>query len=126
MKRYKARKQKIPWFMTKKCIVVQLVVLFLLIHGLFNIHAKRSEALQEYEVVKEEYDTVQRSYNDLETQVELLGTEYGEEKVLRHTYGVVKPGEKVYSILEEDAYTPELLPIVEERTWWQKIWYGDE
>jgi len=112
--------------MTKRCILIQVVMLAFLVHGLMSMVTKRSLATREYDMVYEEYETVQDSHDRLGGSVELLRTEYGKETVLRESFGVVRPHEKVYTIIEPDEYKKKLLPLQPERTWWQKIWYGDD
>jgi len=126
MKRYKAKKTQIPWFMTKKCILVQVIIITLLVHGLVNMVAKRSQAAHKFDIANEEYETVQDSHERLGGNVELLSTEYGKESVLRESFGVVKPNEKVYTIMEPEEYQKKLLPLKPQRTWWQEIWQGDD
>lgn len=125
MKRYKAKKIKIPWYMTKTCLVIQIIILIFLLRGLMSIAAKRSTAIDKYQMIQEEYETVQESHRDLGGRVELLRTQYGEESVLRQTWGVVRPEEKVYTIIEPDEPEKKLLPLPSKKTWWEKIWYGE-
>ncbi len=112
--------------MSKKCIFVQVIILVLLVHGLVSMVAKRSEAVREFDVVNEEYGTVQESHEDLGGRVELLGTQYGEEGALRQTFGVVKPEEKVYTIIVPEDHKKKLLPLAPKKSFWQKIWFGDD
>lgn len=125
MRRYAVRKIRIPWYMTKPCIVIEILLLLLLGRGLLGIIEKKNAAHTERSIIEEEHVTVEQSYRDLEQQVEYLETPYGQERVLRQTHGVVLPGEQEVNIITPKSHERELLPLEEDnRSWWRKIWEG--
>ena len=122
MRRFKAKKIRIPWYMTKKCIIVEILVFVVLLHGLFGIISKRDAAYQELSIVKEEEATVISSFDSLEQEVIRLETPYGEEKTLRQIFGVTKPFEREIKIIQPVDSEIELLPLEEKKSWWRNLW----
>jgi len=122
MRRFKAKKIRIPWYMTKKCIAIEILVFVVLLHGLFGIVSKRNIAYQELSIVKEEEATVISSFDSLENEVMRLETPYGEEETLRQIFGVTKPFEREIKIIQSIDSEVKLLPLEEKKSWWRNLW----
>lgn len=64
---------------------------------------------------------------ELQTDIEALGTEAEIERLAREKLGYVRPGETAYVVLDppgtpEDTVDPAPAPVVEEKTWVDRLW----
>ena len=72
---------------------------------------------------------LQQQNQDLQAEVDALGTDAEIEKLAREKLGYVRPGETAYVVLDPPGTTDEVQPeetapaaTVDERTWVDRVW----
>jgi len=103
-KRYKKIKRNLSNYMFH---IVSLTTLFLL---LFLLGRATYKAYMKYDYAKEKANylitkkaVAEDRYNALQNKLSYMKTKRGREDVLRNTYGLAKPGEKVLVIIKQEA-----------------------
>lgn len=108
---------------------VTLVVLFLLIvlllRSIMELNNKRIEVTKLRNDSAKERDELQKKVDRASKQTEAIGTERGFESYIRTTYPVVKSGEGVIVIYDDDKVP--VSPVRNEMTVWERlsIWWKD-
>jgi|ETNmetMinimDraft_11_1059920.scaffolds.fasta_scaffold64493_2 cell division protein FtsB len=77
-----------------------LLVVFFVLHAVWNIFAMYQQTKQNYEIVREEYSELVDRKENIEERVGLLSTERGVEAEIRNKFGFIKEGEEVVIIAE--------------------------
>ena len=106
--------------------VVLLVSLGLVASGVLPIQQYLE---RENQVVgaQERLDALRDENLRLEEDAAALLTDQEIERIAREQYGYVRPGETGYVVIPPDgvdlvAEAPVVEPVVEPRSWWQRIW----
>jgi hypothetical protein len=78
---------------------------------------------------REQLAKIQDENAKLETEADFLKSDAGVEMVARRDFGLVKPGETAYVVVDpnDEGFTPDVptttTPQVDQsRPWWQHIW----
>ena len=79
---------------------VLVVVIFS--YKMVDLIKRENETAKKKALILEEISNLQKRENDLTKNIEELKTEQGTEKAIRDKYQVVKPGEKMIIIVDED------------------------
>jgi cell division protein FtsB len=100
--------------------ILALAILWLLFL-IFGIARKEEIARNAVKDTQAQLAQLSARQGTLQQNITDLGTQRGQEAVMRETYGVAKPGEEVIIVVP-----PKVLPPPPKLTWWQKmqLWLG--
>ena len=79
-----------------------LIILFFLVRSTYISFYKRDKASEEHARFQKEYEELKARYDQLQADIDYLETERGAEQELRQRYDVVKEGEILIKIIEEE------------------------
>lgn len=102
-------------------LFVMLVVLLILLKAVWGVHGKEQTSAAYLNQQKTELDKIKARETELSNSIEYLKTDQGVEAELRSKFRVVKEGESIAVILDNDATTTEPAPQARVPTWWQRI-----
>lgn len=106
---------------------VTLVILFLLIvvllRSIMELNNKRMDVVKIRDDSIKEREELQKKVNKAQLQTDLIGTQRGFEAYIRTTYPVVKKGEGVI-VIYDDNKVP-VSPVREDMTVWEhfNVWW---
>jgi cell division protein FtsB len=113
-------------FYSKATMLVLFLLIILLIRSVVELNAKRVEVNEKKEEVVKERKELEKKVGDAEKQVEFIKSDRGFEAYVRTTYPVVKEGEGVIVIYDDNKN-----PVTKVRTeittrekinlWWKKV-----
>jgi cell division protein FtsB len=105
------KKQKFRKILYSKfSILILLVLLFFAAKGAFEVYQKVRVSEGHLNLVEGQYASLEARKNSIETKINKLDTELGVEEEIRKKFNVVKEGEKVVILIddeEEKAPEPE-------------------
>ena len=96
-------------------IIFLFIILILAINGSKNIWVKYFESKENADQTYRQLVELQNRQGALEEKTERLKSEEGIEEEVREKFNVLRPGEKVLVIKEEEK------PKVEEESWWGRF-----
>lgn len=106
MEEFKKKKMNTFWHSP-----IALVVLFLMLvifsYNMVGLFKKERETANTKTLIQNKIDELQVREKNLSTSIEQLKTEKGKEDVIRDKYQVVKPGEKMLVIVDQDGDSSE-------------------
>ncbi len=116
------RKQRWGWVLA----VVLLGALALTVSGFLPFRQLVSQQRQ-IEYTQDQLAALEHENQVLAEDIEMLGTDAEIERIAREQYGLVRPGEVAYVVVEPRETTAVATPpgpIVrsDERAWWQRMW----
>lgn len=88
-------------------IVVFLLFSFLFIRGGVEVYAKQKDITERKNLLLIEFDELSEYHESLEGRVGQIDSDYGLEKYIRETYGLIRPGEEVFYVVHEDVEVVE-------------------
>ncbi len=117
-----ARKQRWGWVLA----VVLLSALALTVSGVFPFR-QLLEQRQQVEQGREQLAALQEENQRLEEDVAALYTDEEIERIARDQYGLVRPGETGFVVVDPpgsgSVEETEVVPVEEEhRSWWVRLW----
>ncbi|MBI2100715.1 MAG: septum formation initiator family protein [Candidatus Vogelbacteria bacterium] len=113
-------KRRWRWLIYSWPVRLGLVLMIMaLASSVFRLYEKERRVGRERARLLEEVERLQSRQRELAAEVEKLATERGIEEGIREKFNVVKPGEKVISLVDDE--TPTSSPPVSSSRWWQKI-----
>ncbi len=104
---------------SKTTLAFMLVVLVVLAQGVYGVYKKHELSKLELERTQNEYNDVEKRYNEISTKGKRLENNDGIELELRGKYDISKPNEKVIVVVE-----PENVPVPEEDIGFLKKMWG--
>lgn len=111
MQRFKQKQQLRKRLYSKPVLFILIIILGLIIHGAWGIWKKSKQSQHTLEVAQSELDRLKEREGSIEKRIERLGTETGIEEEIRSKFDVVKEGENIIVIIEDE----ELPPVIEEK-----------
>lgn len=93
---------------SKLILLLMLVIFLFLARGSFNTYTKERDSRIEVERIQKEKNTLQKRYEVMHEQSEVLKSDVGIETEIRNKFDVVKNGEGVIVIVDKE------MPILEE------------
>jgi cell division protein FtsB len=117
------------WSRVAVLAVVGVVVLAAVV--LTNVLPIRSLMAEERRVdqAQEQLTAIQEENAKLQAEADFLSSDAGVEMVARRDFGLVKPGETAFVVVDpsDEGFTPEVptttIPETDQsRSWWQHIW----
>ncbi|NIA24486.1 MAG: hypothetical protein GWP04_02835 [Gammaproteobacteria bacterium] len=119
--------------MTRGSRVAILAVVGLVVVGavlVTNVLPIRSLVAEQrrVELAREQLSALQEANARLQASAEFLSSDAGVEMVARRDFGLVRPGETAYVVVDPDdkGFTPEVPKTAvkpeQPRPWWQQVW----
>ena len=113
-------------FYSKATMLVLFLLIILLIRSVVELNAKRVEVNEKKEEVVKERKELEKKVGDAEKQVEFIKSDRGFEAYVRTTYPVVKEGEGVIVIYDDNKNSvtkvrTEITAREKIDLWWKKV-----
>ncbi|MES2930984.1 MAG: septum formation initiator family protein [Patescibacteria group bacterium] len=86
-------------------LIILFCVFAIFAYNMISLVGKERETSKKKEHVLEEIDTLNKREKVLSSDISRLNTEEGIEEMIREKYQVVKPGEKVVVIVDQEEKT---------------------
>jgi cell division protein FtsB len=119
-------------FWSRAALLAVLGVIVVAAVLLTNVLPIRSLMAEQRNVdqAREQLSAIQDENAKLESEAEFLASDAGVEMVARRDFGLVKPGETAYVVVDPNdaGFTPDVTttttqPVEQQaRPWWQNIW----
>ncbi len=105
---------------SRYALAILIVLLLLLARAVWGIYVKYDKSLSITEKARTDLALLQDRERQLAVSIESLKTEEGKERELRDRFGVVKEGETLVVLVDNNPETNRALKK-EEKSWWQKF-----
>jgi cell division protein FtsB len=102
MEDFRTRQHSKSFFSSPFFFVILLLVFVFFARSTYFSFYKKDKAAREHIEFQEEYTELKARYDKLQENIEYLETERGTEEELRKRYDVVKDGEILIKIIEEE------------------------
>ncbi len=99
-------------------LLVLFCILILFIYNMVDLFEKERETSKKKELILSKIETLRARENTLSVDIEKLKTAEGVEEMIRDKFQVVKEGEKMVVIVDEDKKIEQQLSIVEDHSFW--------
>lgn len=108
-------------------LVFSVVVLFVVGHWAWGNYELHKHVQSVYIEASEHNETLQSQLHDIEERNALLGTKTGQQDFLIKKYALMRTGERVLILVQDDTSKPDI-PQDDDATVWHKIrsWFGRE
>ncbi len=125
MKEYQQKHMIRTLIYSKVTLVVLFLLIVLLLRSIMELNNKRIEVSKLRDDSAREREELERKVEKAQKENEFISTERGFEAYVRTTYPVVKKGEGVIVIYDDDKVP--VSPVREKVTFWEKmsIWWRD-
>jgi len=115
------KKNKYSFWFSPIVLVILLILLGFLVYSVAGLIKKEKETAVKKENVLDKIDSLETREESLTQDIHKLETEEGIEDTIREKYQVVKEGEKMVVIVDEEKPTPEINSTKEHGFWnWLK------
>lgn len=105
---------------SKSAIAVLLLVVVALGHGVWKMYKTERESYEKRVEAEEQRDELAERSARTEEAVAWVGTNDGQEYVLRTKYAVRREGEDLYVVVDKKD-EEEVVPVTEEDSWWDRF-----
>ncbi len=95
------------------------LIIIALAGSVFRLYQKERPVRLERAILLKEVERLRARQQELAAEVEKLTTERGVEEEIREKFNVVKPGERVISLVVNETSTSS--PSLPPPSWWQKV-----
>jgi len=108
-------------------VVGLVVVSAVLVTNVFPIRSLIAQQ-RRVDLAREQLTALQTENERLQASADFLATDTGVEMVARRDFGLVRPGETAYVVVDPDdkGFSPEVPQAAPEpeavRPWWQQVW----
>ena len=114
-------KRKLKRFLYSKITLVVLIVLIALaLNAVWGVYKKQDMTKDNLAKTAATYNSLQDREKILSSEIERLETANGLEEEIREKYGLIKPGEEVIIIIDEEK-DKDLDSVSSSISFWQKI-----
>ncbi|MBI4136309.1 MAG: septum formation initiator family protein [Candidatus Vogelbacteria bacterium] len=96
------------------------LIIIALAGSIFRLYKKERQVGLERAILLEEVERLRARQRELAAEVEKLTTARGVEEEIREKFNVVKPGEKVISLVTSQT-APTSSSFLPPTSWWQKV-----
>lgn len=103
MKEFEDKKRWQSLFYSPVSLVVVFLFVFLMAKGAYGMYQKYHLSKKSLDEQTARLDMLKDQRSDLEKDLRLLETEDGEEAIIRDRFRVVRPGEELVVVIEEDG-----------------------
>lgn len=104
------RKNKYNFWHSPLVLIVLFCVLILFIYNIIGLIEKERETTEKKNVILSNIETLRNREKSLSNDIEKLKTEEGVEETIRDKYQVVKEGEKMVVIVDEEEKGASITP----------------
>jgi cell division protein FtsB len=121
MKDFQGRRRiRRSWVYQLVIILLVLAVLFMS-KALWGVYAKNRLAAAGRAQAERELTELEEQEKELTAKVDWLSTERGQEEEIRKNFAVVRPGEKVITIIDNAGTLTATTSIEAEAGWWGSL-----
>lgn len=103
-------------------LVLLFLVLLVLFRALWGVYKKEEISAQYLEKEQEQLTSIISRQKELAQSVDYLKTDKGVEAEIRSKFRVVRDGESVAVILDNDASTTPPIVTASKKSLWQRLW----
>lgn len=104
------RRNKYNFWHSPLVLIVLFCVLILFIYNIIGLIEKERETTEKKNVILSNIETLRNREKTLSNDIEKLKTEEGVEETIRDKYQVVKEGEKMVVIVDEEEKKASITP----------------
>ena len=98
------KKKKIKKVLYSRTVLIFLAIIFIiLLRSLYGVYKKESLSMQNLDMDKNELAQISERQKDIANSLEYLKTDQGVESEIRNKFRVVKEGEKVAVIIDDQT-----------------------
>jgi cell division protein FtsB len=105
---------------SKITLVILLILIAVAVNAVWGIYQKQRMAKANLAQTATTFDGLQAREKMLSSGIEKLKTEAGKEEEIREKYGLVKPGEEVIVVVNDDGDNDSDQDLTQD-SYWQKI-----
>ena len=116
---YQQKKKIRKVIYSKITLVILFFLIIILIKANYGIFKKERLSNENYNIVKDDFDSLKNRRTVLESEIERMKTKEGVEEEIRSKFDVSRPGEVVVNIINDGSITKE--NNTKEISFWQKI-----
>jgi len=120
MREFQDRRRFRKLMHSRYAIIVLVVICILLIRGVWGVYEKYDKSRDIADRTKNELSNLSAREQSLSVEIVNLSTELGKEREVRERFGVVKDGERLVVLVEDESLKKPVNQITEE-SWWQKF-----
>ena len=102
MARHETRKSKRPFYYSWPFLTILAIIFIFFIKSAYTSFEKKRSTKIQQDIYQERLDNLDQKKIDLEAKIQRLETDRGREDELRTRFDVVKDGEKVIKIIEDE------------------------
>jgi cell division protein FtsB len=114
-----SKKGKKKFLYSAPVVILVVIISFGLLHTTISVYGKMKVSKEKRNLAEAELQELSRRYDSLDSKVAYLETEKGLEDAVRIKYNVVKEGEEVFVIIDDDV-EPEI--VADKPSAWTKFW----
>ena len=96
------RRSLYHWYHHPIFLLFLILFFFFLVTSTYRSFSKRQKASQEHDRIEKEYQELKEKKSDLELNIQHLETPRGREEAFRELFNVIKEGEQVIRVIEEE------------------------
>ena len=102
---YQQKKKIRKVIYSKITLVILFIFIIILIKANYGIFKKERLSNENYNIVKDDFDSLKNRKSILESEIQRMKTEEGIEEEIRSKFDVSKPGEVVVNIIDDNKST---------------------
>ncbi len=115
------QKKKLQKYLYSKTVLVVLCLMLVgIVNATFNVYQKHRLSSMNLDIATKEFDKLKDRHLTLASQIDRLHTEQGTEEEIRQKYRVVKEGEEIAVIVDENKKKQATASTTPEG-FWQKL-----
>ncbi len=118
MRDFQGRRRARRFIFSKIIIAILALLVLFLSKAVWGVYAKNRLASSGRTQAEQEFAELQAQKKELAAKVRWLASERGQEEEIRKNYAVLKPGEKVITIVDDDATTTPARQTAGQAGWW--------
>lgn len=123
MREFKKRQNFKKKIYSKPIIFLLFIILLAILHGAWGIYQKSKISKQKLEVSQENYDALKDRHTAIETQIQYLHTDSGNEEGVRTKFNLAKEGEHVIILVDDKNKSSEEETEHKEQGFWSKVFF---
>jgi cell division protein FtsB len=120
MREFQERRRLKEFLHSRYAIGFLILIIILLANAVWGISAKYAKSKEIAERAKADLETLKEREASLNRSIEALNTQEGKERELRDRFGVVKEGERMIVLIEEEVKSEPAAPP--KKSWWARLW----
>ncbi len=121
MREFQAKRKRKKKMYSTPSIICLSIILALVAKGTFGVYAKFLESKQALAASVREQTTLEKQKAELNQKISRLKTKEGVEEEIRSRYQVVKPGEKVFMLVDVADDSATTSPATTLQNIWNSI-----